>query len=92
MIGQMASSNTLVQTMTPDHLRGRVMAVYSMMFIGMSPFGSLLAGALADRLGAPNTVMIGGFICIAGAAVFGLRLRMSQHSDEATEKRVDFSQ
>jgi MFS family permease len=79
MIGQMASSNTLVQTVTPDNLRGRVMSVYSMMFIGMAPFGSLLAGALADRLGAPNTVMIGGLVCVAGASVFGLHLRASRH-------------
>jgi MFS family permease len=75
MIGQMASSNTLIQTIVPDGLRGRVMSVYSMMFIGMAPFGSLLAGALAHRLGAPNTVAIGGLVCVTGAAVFGLRLR-----------------
>ena len=45
MIVQMASSNTLIQAMVPDNLRGRVMAVYSMMFMGMAPFGALLAGA-----------------------------------------------
>lgn len=71
---QMASSNTLVQAMVPDHLRGRVMAVYSMVFMGMAPFGALLAGALANRVGAPATLVIGGSVCIAGAAVFGLRL------------------
>jgi MFS family permease len=71
---QMASSNTLVQSMVPDNLRGRVMAVYSMMFMGMAPIGALLAGTLAGRLGAPLTVRIGGAICIAGAIVFGLRL------------------
>src|SRR5438034_20242 len=50
MVG-MASSNTLLQVMVPDHLRGRVMAVYSMMFMGMAPFGALLAGGLAGRWG-----------------------------------------
>jgi len=73
MIG-LASSNTLIQSLVPDHLRGRVMAVYSMMFLGMVPFGSLLAGALADHLGAPATVAFGGTSCIAAALVLGLRL------------------
>ncbi len=74
MMVQMASSNTLIQSMVPDHLRGRVMAVYSMMFMGMAPFGSFFAGAIADRLGAPITVAIGGVACIVGAAVFAARL------------------
>ena len=42
--------------MVPDRLRGRTMAIYSMMFMGMAPFGALLSGALADRIGAPWTV------------------------------------
>jgi MFS family permease len=71
MLIQMASSNTLIQTMVPDALRGRVMSVYSMMFMGMAPFGALLAGAAAHRLGAPHTVALGGTICIAGSLVFG---------------------
>ncbi len=74
MVTQMASSNTLVQSMVPDRLRGRVMAVYSIMFLGMAPFGSLLAGQLAQRLDAPTTVRIGGVVCILGAALFGRRL------------------
>ena len=74
MVVGMASSNTLVQTLVPDNLRGRVMAVYSMMFMGMAPFGALTAGALAHRLGAPLTVAVGGSVCIIGAAVFGLCL------------------
>ena len=53
MMLQMASSNTLIQAMVPDALRGRVMAIYSMMFMGMAPFGALLAGAMAERVGAP---------------------------------------
>ena len=74
MMVEMAASNTLIQAMVPDRLRGRVMAVYSMMFMGMAPFGALLAGALAQRVGAPWTVASGGAACIAGALVFGWRL------------------
>ena len=74
MMLQMASSNTLLQAMVPDHLRGRVMALYSMMFMGMAPLGSLFAGAAADRLGAPLTVALGAAACLAGSAVFATRL------------------
>jgi len=74
MMVQLASSNTLVQSMVPDRLRGRVMAVYSMMFMGMAPFGALLAGLLANHLGAPMTVAAGGAACIAGAVVFRSQL------------------
>ena len=71
---QMACSNTLIQAMVPDALRGRVMAVYSMMFMGMAPFGALLGGALADRLGAPITVATGALASIVGAIWFGKQL------------------
>jgi MFS family permease len=74
MIIEMASSNTLIQSLVSNELRGRVMAVYSMMFMGMAPFGALLAGALASRLGAPTTVALGGAVCIVGASVFALHL------------------
>jgi MFS family permease len=74
MIVQMASSNTLVQAMVPNALRGRVMAVYSMMFMGMAPFGALFAGWLAERVGAPSTVRLGGLVCIAAAGVFSVNL------------------
>ena len=70
MLIQMSSSNTLIQTMVPDDLRGRVMSVYSMMFMGMAPFGALLAGVAAHRLGSPLTVALGGSVCIAGSLVF----------------------
>ena len=76
---EMASSNTLLQSLAPDAMRGRVMAVYSMMFIGMAPFGSLLAGALAHRIGAPGTVAVGGLACIVAAAVFAVHLRTLRH-------------
>jgi MFS family permease len=70
MMLQMASSNTLIQSMVPDALRGRVMAVYSMMFMGMAPFGALFGGALADRLGAPTTIALGGVASVMGAIAF----------------------
>ncbi len=70
MMLQMASSNTLIQAMVPDRLRGRIMAVYSMMFMGMAPLGALLSGALADRIGAQWTVALGGLGAVAGGAYF----------------------
>jgi MFS family permease len=74
MMLQMACSNTLIQTMVPDQLRGRVMSVYSMMFMGMAPFGAFFGGALAHRVGAPITVATGGVACIFGAIWFGRAL------------------
>ncbi len=73
MLG-MSSSNTLIQAMTPDHLRGRVMAMYTMMFMGMAPFGSLFAGATAERLGASLTVSVGAVACIGAAVLFFFHL------------------
>jgi len=74
MMLQMACSNTLIQTMVPDDLRGRVMSVYSMMFMGMAPFGAFFGGALAHRMGAPITVATGGVACVLGAIWFGRAL------------------
>jgi MFS family permease len=74
MMLQMSSSNTLIQAMVPDHLRGRVMAMYTMMFMGMAPFGSLFAGALAERLGATLTVSVGAVACICAAVLFFFHL------------------
>jgi MFS family permease len=80
---QMSSSNTLIQAMVPDELRGRAMAAYTMMFMGMAPMGSLFAGALADRIGAPWTVAIGGMGAVIGSIVYlrklpGLRFEARQ--------------
>lgn len=71
---QMASSNTLIQAMVPDALRGRTMAVYSMMFMGMAPVGALLSGALADRITPQRTVAIGGLVSVLGAWWFSRQL------------------
>jgi MFS family permease len=73
MLG-MSSSNTLIQAMTPDHLRGRVMAMYTMMFMGMAPFGSLFAGASAEHLGATFTVSVGAVACMGAAFLFFFHL------------------
>lgn len=74
MMVESASSNTLIQSMVPDSLRGRVMAVYSMMFMGMGPLGALLAGVMADRIGAPMTVAGGGAIALVCGSIFATRL------------------
>jgi MFS family permease len=74
MMVEMASTNTLIQMMIPDALRGRVMSIYSMMFMGMAPFGALTAGTLAHNLGAPLTVALGGAGCLAAGLVFAFRL------------------
>ena len=74
MMLETTSSNTLIQAMVPDELRGRVLAVYTMMFMGMAPLGSLLAGLLADRIGAPKTLSLGGIAAILAGALFLTRL------------------
>lgn len=71
---QMAGSNTLIQTLVQEDKRGRVMSFYTMAFMGTAPFGSLLAGSLAERIGAPNTLLIGGIGCIAAALWFARAL------------------
>jgi MFS family permease len=74
MMVEMASSNTVLQTMVEEDKRGRIMSFYTMAFMGMVPFGSLLAGTLANNIGAPNTVMIGGVACILGSVMFAKKL------------------
>ena len=74
MMQGMAASNTIIQTVVPEDRRGRVMSYYTMAFVGMAPFGSLLAGGLAHKLGAPHTVIITGSVVILGAIWFATRL------------------
>ena len=74
MILQTASSNTLLQTIVDDNIRGRVMSFYTMAFMGTLPFGSLLAGSLAKAIGAPYTIFVGGISCIIGALIFARKL------------------
>jgi MFS family permease len=70
----LAGTNTIVQTIVEEHLRGRVMAFYAMAFLGTAPIGSLLAGVLADRIGAPATIRLGGAACVLGGIAFAFRL------------------
>lgn len=74
MMIHMAASNTILQTITSDEMRGRVMSLYVTAFMGIMPFGSLLAGSLASKIGAPFTLAIGGSICIAAAVAFSYKL------------------
>jgi MFS family permease len=74
MMLQMASSNTILQTIVDDDKRGRVMSFYTMAFMGTAPFGSLLAGGLAKIIGVSHTILIGGISCIIGALLFAYKL------------------
>jgi MFS family permease len=74
MMQGMAASNTVIQTLVSDDKRGRVMSYYTMAFMGMAPFGSLLAGTMADAIGAPVTVIANGSVVLLGAAWFATRL------------------
>jgi MFS family permease len=74
MMQQMAASNTILQTIIHDSKRGRVMAFYTLAVVGVAPFGSLLAGALAARFGAPFTLVMSGSICLLASLWFSLRL------------------
>jgi MFS family permease len=67
MVQQMSAANTVIQTLVSDDMRGRVMSYYAMAFFGMAPFGSLLAGGLADAIGAPHTLLVTGLCCAAGS-------------------------
>jgi MFS family permease len=71
---QMAASNTVLQTIVDEDKRGRVMSFYTMAFMGTAPFGSLLAGSVAERIGAPHTLLFGGIGCVVGALWFATSL------------------
>jgi MFS family permease len=70
MMQETSASNTVIQTIVEENKRGRVMSYYTAAFVGMAPFGSLLAGTLASAIGAPKTVMVSGVCCVAGAIWF----------------------
>ena len=74
MMQGLAASNTVIQTLVPEDKRSRVMSYYTMAFVGMAPFGSLLAGWMAHHMGAPHTVMITGAACVLGAIWFSTQL------------------
>ena len=74
MMVETASTNTILQTIVDEQMRGRVMSFYTMAFLGTAPLGSLLAGVLADRIGASNTILLGGVACIGAGIWFSVRL------------------
>jgi predicted MFS family arabinose efflux permease len=74
MMVQMVASNTIIQSIVDDDKRGRIMSFYVMAFIGTAPFGSLMAGTLAATIGAPDTLIIGGALCVLAAALFASKL------------------
>lgn len=74
MMVQMASCNIVLQTMVDDDVRGRVMSFYAMAFMGVTPFSSLLAGGLAHRIGAANTLLINGAFCVLGSVLFAMKI------------------
>lgn len=76
---QFAGGNTFLQTIVEDDKRGRVMSIYTMAFFGVTPFGNLVAGGLANYIGASNTVIIGGIICILGSIIFTKQLPALKH-------------
>ncbi len=88
MMVQMAASNTVLQTLSDEDKRGRVMSYYTMAFFGTQPLGSLLSGAVADRIGAPETLMIGGALCVLAALAFTRALpSLRRHAHPVYVKR-----
>lgn len=82
---QMAATNTIVQSRVPDELRGRVMAVYASMFMGVQPIGALIAGLVARRIGAPATLAIFGACCLLGAVIFVAKVLLPMERQRRAE-------
>jgi MFS family permease len=80
MIVQMASCNTILQTVVQEEMRGRVMSLYAMAIAGMVPFGSLIVGMLSSRIGPPQTLLICGSACVIASVLFSFRLRPEHNS------------
>ena len=74
MMTHIACSNTIIQTIVDEDKRGRVMSLYAMSFLGVMPFGSILAGSVAGRIGVQSTLLLGAAVCIAGASIFAFGL------------------
>jgi predicted MFS family arabinose efflux permease len=76
---QLAATNTILQARVPNELRGRIMAVYATMFMGVQPLGALLAGGVAKRIGAPHALAAFGTVCLLGSLLFMFRaMRLGQ--------------
>ena len=91
LIQAAAVCNTIIQSLVPDDKRARVMGYYTMAFFGAAPFGSLLAGALAQHIGAPDTVMLTGAFCLAGAAWFTVELPKIRPAMRAAYREKEIS-
>jgi len=91
MMVQMASSNTILQTVVDDDKRGRVMSFYTVSFVGMVPFGSLMAGSVATVIGAPYTVLLSGVLCILGGALFANQLPALKEKIQPVYARLGIS-
>jgi MFS family permease len=74
LVVQMAAANTVLQTIVEDRMRGRVMSIFSMCFMGITPFGSILAGYVATGVGPTRTLMFAGIACVVGGGIFAARL------------------
>jgi MFS family permease len=74
MMVEITASNTMLQTISEDNMRGRVMSFYTIAFMGTVPLGNLFSGIFSDLIGATNTILIGGVACIIGAVIFATRL------------------
>jgi predicted MFS family arabinose efflux permease len=70
MVSYLAVANSFIQISVPDELRGRVMSVYALVFLGTVPIGNAIMGAVAERLGTPRAVTVSGVICLLAAAFF----------------------
>jgi len=88
MMAQMVSCNTVIQTIVDDKKRGRIMSFYTMSFMGISPFGSLLMGGIASRLGAPFAILIGGLCCMLVALLYIRRLPVLQKDVKETLLKI----
>ena len=86
MMLQMASINTVLQTIVDEDKRGRVMSFFSMAFFGTIPIGSLIAGSLADRIGVQETIMLGGVPCVLGGLLFMRELPRLQHRHDGLDR------
>ncbi|HEY6008902.1 MAG TPA: MFS transporter [Geobacteraceae bacterium] len=83
-----AASNTILQTIVDDAMRGRVMSFFTMAFMGTTPVGSLLAGTAAGRIGAPHTLLLGGVACLVGGVLFARRLPLLRHEVRPIYRRL----
>jgi MFS family permease len=88
MMQGLTASNTILQTLVDERMRGRVMSYYTMAFVGMAPFGSLLSGALAHAIGAPRTIIVSGIACIFGGMWFWSRLAAIRKDMRPTYERL----